>query len=505
MVERGMSLTVRAAFVAAIVLSAAPAAAQIALTASNTNLLYSKDASPNCSELSKITDDAQLPKNVARLRVAVPGGIEGRALRFAWSMKKSAKGTLAADLDIGAAGAEVPAIDAMCADFGNACVLTKDRLQFYNEPTILWVAPSCAVLPNDTRKAFKGGVSRVQLKVLEGKRKIGKASVDLHWGMNGSVTIFVTDLDDQFKNGMPKPNPVQVFANPTFAYDAVAPVPLPPGTMTADFAGGGAASGIACPSRFDDCFQIIFPSAGRFIVVLTLFFEDGSALCDNITVNVAACSGAGKIDIIPRPKKTLYDPAKPKQSDVDLTVRLTNTSKPKGGLPACPFLMRGANILNCSSSLKLGTVNDTETTQFDLRHCSRTTDQPCDTDAECSQAVCGNCVANETCLTKPHCSKNVQVPCLNDLDCAKKSANCPTCEQDEDCVRVLEVNGGREIFLTPGKSIDLFHQPVSLRNVTGTTAKIKDTWTANVLIPELSIDRSLQYKIRGHPEVAPAP
>ena len=172
--ERGMSLAVRAVFVAAIVAWVAPAAAQITLTASNTNLLYSKDANPDCSALSKITDDAQLPRNVARLRVAVPGGTEGRALRFAWSTKKSAKGTLAADLDIGAAGAEVPAIDAMCADFGNACVLTKDRLQFYNEPTILWVAPSCAVLPNDTKKAFKGGVSRVQLKVLEASARSGR-------------------------------------------------------------------------------------------------------------------------------------------------------------------------------------------------------------------------------------------------------------------------------------------------------------------------------------------
>jgi hypothetical protein len=150
-------------------------------------------------------------------------------------------------------------------------------------------------------------------------------------------------------------------------------------------------------------------------------------------------------------------------------------------------------------------VNDVQTTQFDLRHCSRTTEQACDTDGDCSQAVCGDCVANETCLTKPHCAKNVQVQCGNDRDCAKKSANCPTCEQDENCVRVLEVNGGREIFIPPGKSVDLFHQPVKLRNVTGTTAKIKDTWTANVLIPELSIDRSLQYKIRGRPEVAPAP
>ena len=143
-----------------------------------------------------------------------------------------------------------------------------------------------------------------------------------------------------------------------------------------------------------------------------------------------------------------------------------------------------------------------KTTGFDLRHCSLTMDQPCDTDADCSEAVCGDCRPNEVCLTAPHCAKHVEVACGNDADCGAHSTGCPACTEDEDCVRVLEQ---REIFLRPGESADLFHQPVTLRNVTGTTAKIKDTWTANVLIPQFSVDNKLKYSIKGRPGVQPAP
>jgi hypothetical protein len=368
-------------------------------------------------------------------------------------MKKSSW-AFSRNLDIGA-GTELRR-SAQCAPISGTRASPPDRLKFYNEDHILWVAPTCAVLPSNTRKAFHGGVSRVQVKVLDGKRKLGKARVNLDWGMNGSVTMFVTDLDDRFQNGMPRPYPVNVFANPIFAFDATAPNPLPPGTMTADFSGGGTANPVGCPSRFDDCAQIIFPAPGRFIVVLTLFFEDNSALCDNITVRVAECSGDGRLDIIPRPKRSVYDPANPNQANVDLTVRLTNTSKPKGGLPACGFLLRGADVLSCSSELKLGSVTDVKGTQFDLRHCSQTTSQPCDTDAECRPPVCAECQPGEVCLRQPHCSKTFDVPCRNDLDCAKQSVTCPNCAENEMCIRVLEVGNGSDISLGPGQSIDLF-------------------------------------------------
>src|SRR5207253_492367 len=63
------------------------AAGQIGLTASRNSLLYSAQANPDCSMLSKITDDAALPFNVARLKVL--GAPAGGSVRYHWSMKKS--------------------------------------------------------------------------------------------------------------------------------------------------------------------------------------------------------------------------------------------------------------------------------------------------------------------------------------------------------------------------------------------------------------------------------
>ena len=61
-----------------------------------------------------------------------------------------------------------------------------------------------------------------QVAVMDGKRKVGRASADVAWGRNGAVTLFVTDMEDppRFQNGMPRPYPVSVFANPIAAWDA---------------------------------------------------------------------------------------------------------------------------------------------------------------------------------------------------------------------------------------------------------------------------------------------
>ncbi len=491
---------IRVAMILAAVGWLSPASAQIVLNASRTDLLYSHIATPDCSMLSKTTDPTQLPLNVARLTVM--NAPVGRPLTYRWSMKKSAKGTLAADLDLGP-GAGLPSIGAMCSSFGNACILTPDRLGFYNEDHILWVGPTCDVLPKDTRKMFHGGVSRVQVTVLDGHHKVGKASVDLHWGMNGSITLFVRDLDNRFQNGMPRPYPVNVVANPIFGFELTPPNPLPQGTMKGDFSGGGTASNVLCPAQFLDCFEVVYPAAGRYIELLTVFFEEGSALCDNITVNVAECSPDARLDVTPRPRRTLYDPANPGQRTVDLTVRLRNTSQPKAGLPACPFLLQGASVLSCTANLKVGTVTDSKTTTFDLRHCSATTSQPCDRDAECSPAVCDRCQPAEVCLTQPHCSKSFNVKCGTDGECAKGSTTCPNCEDGETCVKILDIGTGREAFVPAGGSIELFHQPVTLTNVLGSTAILKDTWTANVFIPSISADDTLKYRIRGRPTISP--
>jgi hypothetical protein len=480
-----------------------PASAQITVTASRSSLLYST-TSPDCSALSKIMDDTMLPLNVARLTIA--NAPTGTNIGYHWSLKKSSKGMLAADLDIGA-GAETPAINAMCSSFGSACLLTKGQLNFYNENHILFAAPTCDVLPTDTRKRFGGGVSRVSVKVTEGKHKIGKASVEIACGRNGGVTLLVSDMEDppQFKDGMPRPFPVQVFANPTFAWDAIQPNPLPAGTVTASFSGGGtegALCGIPPPPQADGCQTLVFPAPAKYLVLLKLIFEDASALCDNITINVAACTPDGRLDVIPKPTRSVYNPANPSQANVNLRVRLTNTSKPRGGLPACPFLLGGANVLSCTGALKVGSVTDSRTTTFDLKHCSVTTGQGCLSNADCAPFTCPACQPNEICLTQPHCSKAFTNPCGNDADCREASPTCPTCVEGETCIRILALETGPAgtVFLRPGESIDLFEQPVTLSNVLTSTARISDTWTANVQIPEVSFDDTFRYRIKGSPQ-----
>ena len=472
------------------------ASGQIGLNASRTSMLYAAQANPDCSMLSK-TDDAALPFYVARLRVV--GAPAGGSVRYHWSMKKADKGLLAADLDLGTGGqSSAPsAVSGMCADFGSACILTGQKLDFYNEDHILWVAPTCDVLPKDTSKQFHGGVSHVRVKVTDGRRKVGQATAKLDWGKNGSVTLFIQDMEHppRFENGIGRHDPIPIFANPLFAFRITSPNPGPPGSMTMQIGGGTLAAPTVCPG-FDGCGEVDFPSAGRFILTLTLIFEDGSALCDNILVLVTTCSPTGRLDVIPTPKLAVYDPSDPSRSIVDLTVRLRNISQPKNGLPACNFLLRGANVLTCSAAIKVGSAKDTASTSFDLPHCSATTDQTCSIDAECS---CERCKPGEICLTQPHCSQTFTKQCGNDEDCRKtgQPPPCPECKENENCVRVLQV--GPQVFLRPGQSVDLLHESVTLRNVLGSPAKITDTWTANVLIPNISASKKLKYSIRGRP------
>jgi hypothetical protein len=65
------------------------------------------------------------------------------------------------------------------------------------------------------------------------------------------------------------------------------------------------------------------------------------------------------------------------------------------------------------------------------------------------------------------------------------------------------VPAGTGVTVPVGKSFDLFHQTVQMRNVLPDTAKIKDTWEANVFIPEVSAEKSLSYRIRGRPRGGP--
>src|SRR5262252_3953037 len=66
--------------------------AAVSVSASRAELLYSQNANPDCSMLNGVTDDAQLPFYVTRLRATVEGAPAGASLVYRWMLPAKAKG-----------------------------------------------------------------------------------------------------------------------------------------------------------------------------------------------------------------------------------------------------------------------------------------------------------------------------------------------------------------------------------------------------------------------------
>jgi hypothetical protein len=499
--------------VLAALIPAIRAGAAVTLTVSRPELLYSQSADPDCSALHGL-DDPDLPFNVVRLTANVDGGPFPKGLAYHWSIPKAAEGLLAADLDLGP-GAQNFALAGMCAEFGNECVLTEGRARFYNEPTVFFVAPTCAVLPKTTERAFHGGATKVKLKVKSGKRTVGKVAAKIGWGRSGQIVLFAQGFNGRFDDGIGEPNGVHVPAiTPAAARVTEHPNPEPAGGIQTYFFDGEAfntvgVDGCADPALaaqgFDACgVEIILKEKGHAFPTVEARYDDGSALCDILEVRAGPCSPRAKLDVIPRPRRPVYDPADPARSVVDLTVRLRNESRPENGLPACTFLLRGANVLSCTSKITVGGIEELLNTRFDLKHCSVTTDQGCLGNADCAAPRCGTCQEGEVCLTQSHCSESLGRPCQTDRDCRASGQNppCPNCQPKETCVHVIDVPAA-DILIPPGQFFDLVHDTKTMQNVLPDVANVADTWTANIFLPEASADAKLRYKIRGRPRPTP--
>jgi len=486
--------------------AASAASADVTVGVSRAEALYSSDAMIDCSKLHAITDDTKLPFNVVRLRAAAVG--ETGPVTFHWSMLKPAAGTLAADLDLGPTD-QTAAIDGMCAEFGNACVLTADRLRFYTESSILWVAPTCDALPHKTAKPFPGGATRLRLKATSGKRKIGVANVTLGYGHDGSVTLSAWNgtIRDHtvfvFEDGIGSTSGVAVPANAIFGAKAVLPTVAPGPITTYEFDNGAGGTETVNPgcnafSQFDACAEVDYRTAGRFLPHVAARFDDGSALCDNVADHVLQCSGKVKLDVDTKPKLGTYDPAKPGRDRVHLVVRVRNQSRATEALPACIVVLRGQTVLSCTEDVHVGGVKDSKTTMFDLPHCSETADIPCLTNPECAFPRCRECVADEVCLTGPHCSGTVRQACTHDSDCSMPA--CPHCADNETCVHVIN-STDPELVIAPGDSLDIVTEDVVLKNAFGDTAQMSDTWTLTPAFPVgVSDETTVRYRIRGRPQ-----
>jgi hypothetical protein len=468
---------------------ASPARAAVTLTASRAEVLYSSDDNPDCTVLSQ-TADAALPFNAVRLKVQVDGQDVPPGTKVKWSFPDPAVGILAADEALGPDDS-TSGIVGFCAEFGNECVLTKQKLAFYTKPTILWLGPTCDTLPEKTKRAFPGDSVRFRVK-LPG---LGKAKANVGYGHVGSTTLFITDLQGQFKDGIGKPDGVLGFFNPLAAATASVPTTMPTGEPfpvleTFEFDSGGGGGGRVpppCDPATGGCIQFEYPAPGRYVATLTAKLVDESALCDRLVYRVAACEGAPVLELIKSPNRQTY---KSGQS-VRLRARLHNRSPQENG---CDFVLTG-KVLTCSAELKVGGIEETHTGDVEFQRCSSTDTQPCDNDSDCectaANCPCEDCVPNEFCITYSHCSTTLTRQCASDADCHPPV--CPECFQDEHCVDVIPV---ARAFLRVGQSMDILDTTVGLKNSLPDTAQIKETWTVTTDNAG-SDDAKLNYKIRG--------
>ncbi len=443
-------------------------AARLTVTASRADALYAPSANADCTSLSATADSA-LPFYVVRLHAEVPAGVDPSQARFQWQLPKPNVGVLAADEDLGPDG-ESSIIRTLCAEVGNACVLTEQQLAVYNLPTILWIAPTCDALPDDTTKPFRGGKTAIGVRAFAGKRRVGKGSVTVGWGRIGSATMLVANQGgERFRNGQGVAGGERIPLNPVFGAEADVPAGLPAiEKFEFDSNGGGTITrSPGCPYGLASCTmpgEVLYTDGGKHVASLAVDLADGSRLCDKLTVNVIRVPLRFTIDVTTTPARKAFAAGE----GVGLRVRLRNTSPPS---ELAGILFTG-QALSCSTEVRVGSSTLTKTAQIDLQHCSTTVNQPCASDADCRQPQCASCVDAETCITSSHCG-SVEVGCVTDRDCSKP--RCPECADGDICVQVLPLES---IFLDRGDSFDVVNSTVVVDNALPTPARVKDEWTA---------------------------
>jgi hypothetical protein len=467
-------------------LIAGPAMAQVTLTASKADVLFSSDDQHECGALARLADP-DLPSHVVRLRVDDPSGT---ADTFRWSLPKPNVGFFLQDNpDLVSSVAGAFAIQGFCSDFGTACLLTKEALRAYNRPTVLWAGPTCASLPSNTRTQFGGDTVRVRVKVKGGGRSLGKASTTFTYGALGSPVLFVENQGGDMEDGIGKKEVNTGVGLPLFAAvvdpGLLADLPSPPEQYVFENGEGDREATDMCPfpnapEGSQACTRLQYESAGRFVATLSVNLEDGAAICDKVRTKIGTCIGRPKLKVIRKPSPDRY-----KSGDVaDVTVRMINASPKENG---CRFIFT-ADILSCMADFKLGTLEESRSTNFQLPNCKED-GLVCENDFQCG--------ANGPCLTESHCSETTTQLCTADNDCSLSL--CPTCQPDERCDRILDV--GLDLLfrgLNPGESVDLLQETVELKNILKGTAKIRETWTGNTFNAGSASD-SIRYRIKGVP------
>jgi len=191
------------------------------------------------------------------------------------------------------------------------------------------------------------------------------------------------------------------------------------------------------------------------------------------------------LDVSTTPRAGTFIPGDPLKGNPLLRARVRNT-----GLGSVTLI---GNVLSVETEARVGGTTLTETSRIDLRHCSGTVGQSCDSDADCQADRCPTCQPGETCLTADHCSgfaPTDALGCTTNRDCEPFG---------ETCVKVLPLS---RISILPGDSFDLIESNVSLANVLTVPARIKETWTVRCFnAPDAT--EVLRYKIKPRPDLPP--
>jgi len=498
---RGWGFTVAAVAVVPITLAASQVdAARLTVTASRTEALYSQTDEPDCTDLSKrgTPGNPDLPFHVVRLSVDSP--VTDGSVRYQWSEPSPAAGVFAADLDLGGDD-QTRLIRSLCTELGNACVLTGEALALYDRPTILWVAPTCDKLPDDTTRAFPGDRVRFDVRAFRGKQRAGKGSVTVGYGRLASATMLVADGPYQdFRNGNGKPDGEKIFINPAFgAIVDRKGQEIPAATeFSFDTGGAGDVSDTSPCEEFpgaglEACvFSPLYDSGGKHTAVLNVNLEDGSALCDKLTVNVRTAPLSFELEVTTQPSPAAFVPGDPVKGNPLLRVRARNTSEPGKG----HGIVFVGNVLTCETEAKVSGTTLTRTTKIDLQHCSATVSQACDANSDCQSDRCPTCEVGEVCLSSDHCDGS-SLGCVTDRDC--EPPRCGFCDPGTTCVKVLPLSS---VSIGPGETVDFIDSNVSLINVLTTPAKIKETWTARSFNAGDATTLK-RYKIKPRPDVKP--
>lgn len=475
--------------VAAAAAMASQALATVTVTASRADTLYTTDTQFDCGKLAR-SMDADLPYNVVRIRAEDD---TGQATSFQWKLPKPDVGFLLPDdPEIESSSGGAFAVRGFCAEFGSGCVLTKASIRTYQRPTILWAAPTCESIPDDTRRPFDGDTVRIRVTAKSGKRRLGKGTTDVSYGMLGTPTLFASVSADASDDGLGKME-VVTGVNPVFSVlldpAIAASTPSPIKEWFIDNGEGGSVrtdrcsfTGSAIPTGAQACAQIQYQSGGRFVARTEVRLEDDSAYCDKLRVRVGQCRGTARVNIRRDPKKRTYASG----DVVDFAVEFHNTS-PRHG---CTF---GFESLRCDATFTLGKLEEKGSTTFVLPRCKEDTSLLCGTDADC--VVLG--VDRGPCLVASHCSETTEQQCSSDIDC--RTAACPACRPHESCIRVLALSPElARAGIPPGASVTLFEDTVPLQSVLPGKAKIAETWTVDT-VNLASFSGKVAYKIRGNP------